>query len=123
MAYEELVGPIPAKMVIDHLCRVRHCVNPEHMEPVTDRINVVERGTGLAAVRARQTHCIRGHEFTPENTGRQSKSGTRFCKACALAYQRAQYARSKDQINEARRTRYARNKDRYNEIRRLKRSA
>lgn len=67
VAYEMLVGPIPEGLVIDHLCRVRRCVNPEHMEPVTHGENNL-RGIGPAAVHAAQTHCIRGHEFTPENT-------------------------------------------------------
>ena len=79
-AYRELVGPIPEGLVIDHLCRVRHCVNPDHMEPVTSGENVL-RGISPAAMQKRQTHCIHGHEFTPENT--YEWRGHRACRTCA----------------------------------------
>jgi hypothetical protein len=67
IAYEELVGPIPEGLVIDHLCRVRNCVNPDHLEPVTFRENVL-RGVGPAAIHAAKTHCVNGHPFDEENT-------------------------------------------------------
>ncbi len=54
--------PIPSGLELDHLCRVRHCVNPEHLEPVTHRENV-RRGNAPAAQNARKTHCVRGHEL------------------------------------------------------------
>lgn len=74
-AYESLVGPIPAGLQLDHLCRVRNCVNPNHLEPVTGRENHA-RGS-----KAMQTHCINGHEFTVENTYVR-KNGCRTCRAC-----------------------------------------
>jgi hypothetical protein len=81
-AYELLVGPIPAGLVIDHLCRNTGCVNPEHLEPVTIGENVL-RGTSYYAVNARKTHCLRGHEYTPENTLRTGKNKTgRECRTC-----------------------------------------
>jgi hypothetical protein len=86
--YEQFVGPIPDGLQIDHLCRVRHCVNPDHLEPVTSRENTM-RGTNFSAQKARQTHCIRGHEFTPENT-RINRAGNRQCRACRQARQPAQ---------------------------------
>jgi len=58
--YEILMGPIPPRLVIDHLCRVRRCVNPDHMEVVTRGENVL-RGETVSARAARQTHCKRGH--------------------------------------------------------------
>lgn len=82
VAYKVLVGPILAGLELDHLCRNRACVNVDHLEPVTHRENVL-RGTAPAAARARQTHCKRGHEFTPENT-RINKAGHRNCIACML---------------------------------------
>ena len=80
-AYELLVGPIPEGLQIDHLCRVRLCVNPAHLEPVTHTENVL-RGTGPTAINARKTHCNLGHEFTPENTG-QNTNGGRLCLKCS----------------------------------------
>lgn len=70
-AYEMFVGAIPDGLQLDHLCRVRHCVNPEHLEPVTAREN---------ARRAMRTHCTHGHEFTSENT--YVHDGKRYCREC-----------------------------------------
>lgn len=84
-AYAVSVGPIPPGLVLDHLCRNTRCVNPDHLEAVTDRENVL-RGVGISAMRAKQTHCKRGHEFTPENTGRQGNGRRkRYCKECCRA--------------------------------------
>lgn len=83
-AYAVLRGPIPDGLQIDHLCRVRHCVNPDHMEPVTPKENTL-RGEGVAARQARQTHCKRGHAFDDGNTARGTK-GERVCRACRRQY-------------------------------------
>lgn len=80
-SYETFVGPIPDGLVIDHLCRTRACVNPDHLEPVTDRENVL-RGTGPTAKNARALTCQNGHEFTIENTYTRPGYGDRQCRTC-----------------------------------------
>lgn len=82
VAYELLVGEIPPGMVLDHLCRNRSCVFFEHLEPVTDRENIL-RGSGFSARNARKTECPQGHEY------RMSKRGKRYCYEC-YQQQRAQ---------------------------------
>ena len=66
-AYQQLVGPIPEGLTIDHLCRNRSCVNPAHMEPVTNKVNTL-RGESVSAQAARRTHCPRNHPYNEENT-------------------------------------------------------
>jgi hypothetical protein len=80
-SYQRIVGPIPSGLHLDHLCRVRNCVNPAHLEPVTQAENTL-RGVGLAAANASKTHCPAGHEYTPENTYREGRR--RRCKTCHL---------------------------------------
>lgn len=77
LSYEMHVGPIPEGLTIDHLCRVPLCVNPDHLEAVTQRENSL-RGTGVSAVNARKTHCPKGHPLDGLRT-----SGRRYCKTCA----------------------------------------
>ena len=86
MAWELLVGPIPDGMVLDHLCRNPRCVNPDHLEVVTQRINML-RGYGIARRAANATHCPQGHPYNAENTA-YTKKGHRACRACILARSR-----------------------------------
>lgn len=83
LAYRATVGPVPDGLMLDHLCRVPRCVNPVHLEPVTNRINVL-RGVSVIAVNARKTVCVNGHPFDTENTYHYP-DGRRGCKTCNLA--------------------------------------
>lgn len=79
-AYHAYVGPIPEGYQIDHLCRVRRCANPYHLEAVTGRENLL-RGNTFQAKNAAKTHCDHGHPFDEKNTGYTSEG--RRCRACA----------------------------------------
>ena len=88
-AYGVTRGPIPDSLELDHLCRVRRCVNPAHLEPVPHRVNVL-RGTSFAGQEAGVTHCPRGHPYDEGNTYlRQRRYGvSRTCRACARLHQK-----------------------------------
>ena len=93
LVYEILVGPIPPGLQMDHLCRVRRCVNPDHLDVVTNRDNAL-RGWGFAAANATKTHCSKGHPFDVINT-RVRINGGRQCRACDREVKRRAYARRK----------------------------
>lgn len=93
-SYESLVGPIPDGLTLDHLCRTRACVNPEHLEPVTRGENLL-RGETLQGINSRKTRCVNGHEFTPENTY-VTRSGHRACRACGRISVRRRNLRRKE---------------------------
>lgn len=93
-AHEKLIGPIPAGLVHDHLCRHRNCFDPWHLEPVTNRENIL-RGTGASARCARKTHCPRGHPYEGENLILRP-NGFRRCRTCD-----AEIAPKRDRKSEA----------------------
>lgn len=86
--YEQLVGPIPTGMVIDHICRVRHCVAPHHLRVVTRTQNTLENSRSRGAERKAWTHCPNGHPFDEANTLRQNKGRQRLCRTCRNTYMR-----------------------------------
>lgn len=84
-AYEELKGAITGGLVIDHLCRNTSCVNPHHMEAVTNRENTI-RGFGPAARHSRETHCLRGHALDRDNLAAcATRPRARICLICQRA--------------------------------------
>ena len=89
-AYEILVGPIPAGLELDHLCRIRHCVNPAHLEPVPGQVNTL-RGISPSAQNAKKTRCPKGHPYDEENT--RLYRGRRYCRACSQARDAARHLR------------------------------
>lgn len=92
VAYEIYVGQIPKGLQLDHLCRVRHCVNPSHLEPVTARENT-RRGHGPAGINAAKTHCPQGHEYTESNTYRNPTTNRRMCRVCIREHEIKRYGK------------------------------
>ena len=90
-SYELHGGELVDGMELDHLCSVRRCVNPDHLESVTHRENLI-RGNGPTGIASRQTHCVHGHEFTEENTYVPPRGG-RQCRECGRRRCKEQYAR------------------------------
>lgn len=90
-SYEHYVGSVPEGLTMDHLCRNKRCVNPAHLEPVTQAEN--NRRKGIAYREAR-THCPHGHEWTPENT-RPLPNGRRECRICRRLTSQRHYWRNK----------------------------
>lgn len=89
VAYELYVGPIPDGLTLDHLCRNHSCVNVQHLEPVTHRVNC-QRGKLGQYQRIKKKNCVRGHPYNQANTYIREKDGSRVCRACARIIDRKQ---------------------------------
>lgn len=87
VSYEATIGPIPDGKVLDHLCRNRPCTRPDHLEPVSDQVNIL-RGNGWSGRHARKTSCPAGHPYNDQNT-HVDKNGMRHCRVCDADRHRA----------------------------------
>lgn len=96
VVWELLKSKINEGLTLDHLCRVRDCVNPCHLEPVTMRVNTL-RGNGPAAHNAIKSHCHKMHPFDFGNTY-MAKGGKRKCRECGREACRKLYARKMEKI-------------------------
>jgi len=94
VAYEHVRGPIPNGLTIDHLCRNRSCVRPDHLEAVTLKENIL-RGECEGAKNARKTNCPNGHALSPDNVVSDGWGRLRRCRTCQNARARAKWARRK----------------------------
>ena len=83
--YEQLIGAIPEGLELDHLCRIRYCVNPLHLEPVTHYENLRRSPSFLG----RRTACSHGHAYTEQNTWVE-RTGARHCRTCNRQNKRKQ---------------------------------
>lgn len=108
-SYEMTKGNIPVGLFLDHLCRNRECVNPDHLEPVSTRENIL-RGETPASRNHRKTKCMRGHPLLPIVTGKYRNMSWRYCPICHKKSVREYFLSHKDKVNECRRIRRAKQK-------------
>lgn len=109
VAYFLLNGPIAKGLEFDHLCRVRRCVNPDHLEPVTHKVNVL-RGLSFSALHAKKPYCIRGHQLKILRKGKEAL-GWRECLVCKKQLARVYNTENADKIKKAKRENYQKNRD------------
>lgn len=86
-AYEQFKGPVSTGLDLDHKCRIRFCVNPDHLEPVTRSVNLSRGEVG----RRKQPLCKRGHRLEGDNIYIDPKRGKRSCATCRRARRKETY--------------------------------
>ena len=103
ISYELQFGKVPDGLQLDHKCRMRCCVNPHHLEPVTCRVNLL-RGYGWSGIHARKTHCPAGHPY--EGSNLRTIHGSRSCQMCNKLRAREYRNNHKEDYNVKRRAAY-----------------
>lgn len=93
-AYEQWVGPIPDGLELDHKCRIRHCVRPAHLEPVTNHENIRRGRSGQH--QSAKTHCPAEHPYSGDNLYLNPTTGKRECRACNAERTRQYRRRQKE---------------------------
>ncbi len=94
VSYIVFRGEIPKGLFLDHLCRNPSCINPNHLEIVTNQENLL-RGMGIAAINSRKTHCINGHKLSGKNLRMKKGRLGRICKKCNLIHWKKWYKKNK----------------------------
>ena len=97
--WERRRGPIPPGMYLDHTCRTRPCINPDHLRVVTPYVNTIENSRSVSALNTVKTHCPRGHPYAGYNLSvyqikRTGRTG-RYCKTCMRDRWRNRHAQIK----------------------------
>ena len=94
-AYLAFIGEISPGLVVDHVCRNRICVNPDHLRLVTPRQNTLENSQSPAYFEAARTSCNQGHPFSAENTYVRRRDGSRECRTCRKQQRRVFYIKER----------------------------
>lgn len=92
LVYTLLRGEVPPTLALDHLCRNPHCCNPDHLEPVTWKVNIL-RGQGIAANNRLKTHCRRGHPYEGDNL--YIWNNQRACRTCSDRHKQVSYEKKR----------------------------
>ena len=100
---------IPEGLVVDHVCRTRLCVNPNHLRVVTNHVNVRENSVAFAAINGDKTHCLNGHPLDGYNL--IVRDGKRRCRACDNVRNQEYYTRKHADILDRRQRRRDRLKE------------
>lgn len=85
ISYIYFFGSIPSGLQLDHLCSVRNCINPDHLEPVTLQENTRRSPNTVLSINSNKTHCVRGHLLSGDNLYPRS-DGNRECRQCKVIW-------------------------------------